>query len=188
MDAPTPMDAAYEIAKAHAVVDGAYSEALTRHWFAAAWDLCAQAVGLVPPRQVTETVFPNQRDGTVQLAGKPTSEVRLYSSDGTLVAVLPPNAPQLNGHNNLPNPFDHRDIDSIACMPPSLCCYCMLTAQYNVGQAIGPCDAFSPAFVQAVCQLFAFMVENRGDVKLDDQVLTRSGAKGWLSGGLTYIA
>lgn len=189
MDASSPIDAAYEIAKAHAVVDGSYSEPLMRHWFAAAWDLCAQAVGLVyPARQVTETVFPNQRDGSLQLAGKPTGEVRLFSN-GELVAVLPPNAPQLNGHRNLDNPYDHDSFESYACMPPSLCCYCILTAQYNIGQTIDPCgENFSPAFVQAVAQLFAFMVENRGDVKLDDQVLTRSGAKGWLAGGLTYIA
>jgi hypothetical protein len=187
MDTPSPMDAAYEIAKAHAVTDGAYSEPLMRHWFAAAWDLCAQAVGFVyPGRQVTESVTPH-RDGTVQLSGRPTSEVRLYSN-GVLVAVLPPDAPELSGHRALRNPFArYSDDDDCYWCSPALCCLSgCVQASYRIGES-NVCE-ISPAFVQAVAQLFAFMVENRGDVKLDDQVLSRSGAKGWLSGGMTYIA
>jgi hypothetical protein len=182
-------EAAYEIAKLHAATDGAFDERLTRHWFEAAWQLCCEAIGLVyPARQVNE-IAPVNPDGTVSLTGKPTSDVKLYSN-GALVAVLPPNAPTLTGHRNLPNPYAHNSDWSwqLRCSP-SLCCYCYLQAVYDVGQRIDPCrDQFSPSFVQAVARLFAYMVENRGDVKIDDQVLTNSGAKGFLAPHMTYIA
>jgi hypothetical protein len=177
---------AYEIAKLQASTDGAFDERLTRHWFAAAWETCASAIGMVPPGQITETVNVDGW-GNIKLSGKPTSDVKLYAN-GALVAVLPPNAPQLDGHRNLDNPYAYNDINSIACMPPSLCCYCSLTAQYSVGHRTDPCGEFSPSFVQAVARLFAYMVENRGDVKIDDQILTNSGAKGFLAPNMTYIA
>jgi len=189
MTQPNPIEAAYEIAKLHAATDQSFAEPLMRHWFNAAWEVCADAAGFVyPARQVTETVTVNQRDGSIKLSGEPTSEVRLFSN-GVLVAVLPPNAPQLDSHRNLPNPYDYPEGWDV-CMPASLCCYCTLTAQYNIGQPAGDVcsQQISPAFVQAVAQLFAHMVENRGDVKMDDQILTRSGAKGFLAPHLTYVA
>lgn len=181
----TPIEQAYEIAKLHAATDGHFDERLTRHWFNAAWEICADAVGFIyPGRQVTETV-PVLPNGTVQLSGRPSGEVRLYAN-GMLVAVLPPNAPELSGHKNLPNPYAHEE-QSLTCSV-SLCCYCSLVAVYDVGSNAGPCAEISPAFVQAVCQLFAYICENRGDTKLDDQILTRSGAKGFLAPGMTYVA
>jgi hypothetical protein len=179
----SPIEQAYEIAKLHAATDGHFAEPLTRQWFNAAWEICADAVGIQPPRQVTEnvSVLPN---GTVQLSGRPTSDVRLYAN-GMLVAVLPPNAPELSGHKNLPNPYAHGEEQSLACSV-SLCCYCNLCAVYDVGSRAAMCD-ISPAFLQAVCQLFAYIAENRGDTKLDDQILTRSGAKGFLAPSMTYV-
>lgn len=185
-----PFEDAYEIAKLHAATDGAFDERLMRHWFDAAWQLCSEAIGLdYPARQVNETV-PVNADGTVSLTGKPTGDVKLYAN-GSLVAVLPPNAPTLTGHRDLPNPYANPSDDwswRLRCSP-SLCCYCYLQAVYDVGQRLDPCrDQFSPTFVQAVARLFAYMVENRGDVKVDDQVLTNSGAKGFLASHMTYIA
>ena len=183
MNAPTPFESAYEIAKLHAAVDGAFDETLTRHWFEAAWELCAEAVGFITPsRQITESVTVHG-NGRVQLSHRPSSEVRLYAS-GRLVAVLSPNAPELTGHRNLPNPYEYEEGDICA---PALCCLSgCLQAVYSVGQ--DDACGVSPAFVQAVAQLFAYMAENRGDVKMDDQILTKSGAKGFLNPWLTYAA
>jgi hypothetical protein len=183
MAAPSLTDQAYDLAKLHAATENSFAEPLMRQWFEAAWAVCADAIGLVyPARQVTESVavLPN---GTVKLSAEPSSDVKLYAGY-MLVAVLPPNAPELSGHRNLPNPFADDDT-SITCSV-SLCCYCNLTAVYSVGSC-NLCD-LSPAFVQAVCQLFAYMCENRGDVKMDDQILTRSGAKGFLASRMTYVA
>jgi hypothetical protein len=185
MAKPTPMDAAYEIAKLHAAVDASFDERLTWQWFQASWEICAEAAGFIyPARQVTESVTPN-RDGTVQLTGRPTSEVRLFSN-GVLVAVLPPNAPELSGHRALRNPYAYNDDDMWWCSPALCCLNGCLQAQYSIGENV--CGDMPARFLQAVNQVFAHIVENRGDTKLDDQILTRSGAKGFLAADLTYVA
>jgi hypothetical protein len=181
MDQPTPYEDAYAIAKLHAAVDGAFDERLTRHWFDAAWEQCASAVGMVPAGQITETVNVDAW-GNVKLSGKPTSAVKLYAN-GRLVMVLPPTAPVFSGHRNLPNPYQHEDVD--ICMPALCCLAGCLQAVYSVGQQ--DCG-YPPSFVQAVARVFAYIAENRGDVKIDDQVLTNSGAKGFLAPHMTYIA
>jgi hypothetical protein len=178
---PSYYEDAYAIAKLHAATDGAFDERLTQHWFAAAWETCASAIGMDMPGQVTESVTVDAW-GTIKLSHKPTSEVRLYAN-GRLVMIIPPNSPMLNGSRNLPNPYAHEDADFCA---PALCCLAgCLQALYSVGsQSCG----VSPSFVQAVARLFAYMVENRGDVKIDDQILSNSGAKGFLAPHMTYIA
>jgi hypothetical protein len=181
MEQLSPYESAYEIAKLHAAIDGAFDERLTRHWFEAAWETCASAVGMVPPGQITETVNVDAW-GNVKLSGKPTSSVKLHAN-GALVMVLPPNAPVFSGSRYLPNPYERNDVD--ICMPALCCLAGCLQAVYSVGQQ--DCG-YPPSFVQAVARLFAYMVENRGDVKIDDQVLTNSGAKGFLAGHMTYIA
>lgn len=180
MDQPSFYENAYEIAKLHAAVDSAFDERLTRHWFEAAWETCASAIGMVPAGQITESVEVDAW-GHLKLSGKPTSQVKLYAN-GRLTMVLPPNSPMLSGSRYLPNPYEHHEADFCA---PALCCLAgCLQAVYSVGQQ----DCGVPAsFVQAVARLFAYMVENRGDVKIDDQILTNSGAKGFLAPHMTYI-
>lgn len=159
---------AYEICKLQAAADGAFSEPLMQHWFKAAWDLCAGMIGHVyPPQQITERVT-ILSSGSFRLSHQPTSDVRLYAG-ATLVAVLPPSL-QMS--------------DRWLCRP-SLCCYCDLLAQYDIGEET--CE-ISPRFLQAVARLFAYMVENRGDVELDREVLAKCGALAWLGPDLTYVA
>jgi hypothetical protein len=158
---------AYEICKLQASADGAFPEVLMEHWFRASWDLCASMIGFVyPPQQITETVV-IRSDGSFRLSHEPSSEVKLYHG-ATLVMTLPPSL-QRSG--------------SPMC-EPSLCCYCDLRAIYTIGEET--CE-MSPRFVQAVARLFTYIVENRGDVELDDQVLGKSGAKAWLGPDLEYV-
>jgi len=180
---------AYELAKLQAATDGTFDERLMRHWFAAAWDLCSQMVGLDPqPREINEdvTVTPN---GTIKLSHKPSGQIRLYSCY-ELVAVLPPNSPML-GPSRLPNPYtgigEGRRGDWYVTCGISLCCYCDLTAKYMTGSS-DPCGPMPAAFTQAVCRLFCYLVENRGDAEMDPSILSKSGAKAFLSGQITYLA
>jgi hypothetical protein len=157
-------DKAYQICVLQASVDGAFDELLLRHWFEAAWMHCAEMVGLVyPAQQIKEPIIIDDF-GNFRLSYEPSSEVRIY--DGyTLVMVLPPSL--------LRSRCD-----------PALCCFCNLTAQYTVGQDV--CE-LPPSFVQAVARLFTYMVENRGDVEMDENVLSKCGALAFLSGQLTYV-
>jgi len=41
--------------------------------------------------------------------------------------------------------------------------------------------------VQAVLRLFTYMCENRGDVEMDPEILSTSGANAFLSPQLTYL-
>ena len=183
------IETAYQIAKLQASVDGVFDDTLMRHWFNAAWELCAAMVGMSPygVGHVQESVAVDHQ-GRVRLSGKPSGPVRLYAG-GRLVAVLPPSARQFNASNQMFNPFDdNSDGTSIACSP-SLCCYCDLMASYDVGHA-DPCGGIPPGssrFVQAVARLFAYICENRGDVEMDGEVLTKSGAKAFLAPDLTYV-
>lgn len=161
------IDLAFEICKMQASTDDAFPDALLRHWFEAAWDLCAAMVGLVyPPREVSDRIVLDHH-GNFALSHKPSGDVRIYAGY-TLIAILPPS------------------LVRTRC-DPSLCCFCNLTARYMVGTD-DPCGAISPRFVQAVARLFTFMVENRGDVQMDDQILGKSGALRFLSPDLLYVA
>lgn len=153
---------AYQICLLQAASDGAFDPALLRHWFEAAWSKCAEMAGFVyPARQVSEPIVVDDV-GNFQLSFRPSSEVRIY--DGyTLVMVLPPSLRR-----------SRRD--------PGLCCFCNLKAQYTVGADL--CEV-SPQFIQAVARLFTYLVENRGDVEMDGNVLTKSGALTFLD--VTYV-
>jgi len=182
-------DEAFELAKLQAATDGAIDERLLRHWFEAAWALCAVAIGLdYPQRNVTEQVEV-QGNGAVRLSRTPTGPVRLYSC-GVLVAALPPTSPLiLTSAPNLPNPyrgFGEFSTDASALCLPSLCCHCDLTASYPVGSS-DPCGESDATFVQAVLRVFTYICENRGDVELDPDVLSRSGANAFLAHQLTYL-
>jgi len=181
-DAADPVVAAYEIAKLQAATDGAFDEKLLRHWFEAAWDLCAAMVGLVfPPLPVDEmvTVAP---DGAILLSAPPAGDVRFFSGPN-LVAVLPPNSPCFG-----PRPgglFDDESGVGLRC--PDLCCFCNVRAIYTTDGGLGiECDEVPPWFVQAVARLFVYIAENRGDTEMDERVLAKCGAKAFLAPYLTY--
>jgi len=166
-DQTDPLDAAFALAKMQAATDDAFPVELLRHWFDAAWDLCAEAAGLVfPARAIVEPICLDDC-GNFRLTFRPTSDVQIFTGY-TLLMVLPPT------------------LKRNWCQP-SLCCHCNLTARYTVGDD-DPCSAIPPHFVQAVCRLFTYMVENRGDTEMDDQVLGKSGALTFLSPDLTYVA
>src|SRR4029077_11878127 len=80
--APSPVDPladAYAIVKEHAIVEGAFSEKLLRHWFDAAWALCAAQTGLIYPAQaVDEFVAPDPYTGVIRLSYPPSSAVEIY--------------------------------------------------------------------------------------------------------------
>jgi len=161
------MDAAYAICKWQAATDGAFPEELTRHWFEAAWDKCAKMVGLVfPPIEVAEPICLD-RWGRFWLSHRPSSEVKIYAGY-TLIAVLPPT------------------LERTRC-DPSLCCHCNLSAHYIVGST-DPCAVISPSFVQAVARVFTYLVENRGDVSDDENLLGKTGAMTFLEDGVQFVA
>src|SRR5262245_46759534 len=181
-DAADPVVAAYEIAKLQAATAGAFDEKLLRHWFEAAWDLCAAMVGLVfPPLPVDEmvTVAPA---GALLLSAPPPGAVRFCSAPD-LVAVLPPNSPCVG-----PRPgglFDDESGVGLRC--PDLCCFCNVRAIYTTDGGLGiECDEGPPWFVQAVARLFVYIAENRGDTEMDERVLAKCGAKAFLAPYLTY--
>lgn len=155
---------AYEICKLQAATDSTFDEKLMRHWFGAAWDLCAEMIGLTPPMEIEETVV-IRADGSFVLSHEPTSEVRLFSGY-TLVLILPPT------------------LERSRC-DPALCCFCNLVARYRIGQET--CE-LPPRFVQAVARVFAYIVENRGDSELDREVLAKCGALTFLGPDLMYVA
>ena len=161
------MDTAFAICKWQAATDGAFPEELLKHWFEAAWNLCAGMAGFVfPPFKIVEPIHLDHM-GRFWLSHRPSSEVRIYAGY-TLIAVLPPSLERTR--------YD-----------PSLCCHCNLSAHYTVGND-DPCAAIPPRFVQAVARVFAYMVENRGDVAGDDDWLTKTGAMTFLSDDLLYVA
>jgi len=161
------VDQAFALCKMQASTDEAFPDELLRHWFEAAWNLCAEMVGLVfPARAVVEPICLD-RCGNFTLSDQPSGDVRIY--DGyTLIMILPPS------------------LQRNRCQP-SLCCYCNLSAHYTVGND-DPCDAIPPRFIQAVARLFTYMVENRGDTELNDQILGKCGALCFLSPDLDYVA
>src|SRR5262245_48376059 len=161
--ADTQIDDAFEFCKEYASADGAFDDGMLRLMFSAAWDLCAQMVGHDPPRQVEE-VFSLRDDGSFVLSYTPTSEVRIYAGY-QLLAVLPPS------------------LERSRC-DRSLCCHCRLVAKYTTGK--DECE-YSSRFIQAVARLFAYMIENRGDSELDDQVLAKCGALAFLRPDLTFV-
>jgi len=161
------IDAAFALCKLQAATDEAFPDELLRHWFSAAWDLCAEMVGLVFPALAIVEPICIDECGNFTLRHQPSSDVKIF--DGyTLLMVLPPS------------------LRRSRC-DPSLCCYCNLSAHYTVGND-APCDEIPPRFIQAVARLFTYMVENRGDTELDDEILARCGALRFLSPDLEYVA
>jgi len=157
---------AFALCKLQAAADESFPDELLRHWFEAAWSLCAQMVGLVYPSQEIVEPIALDRRGAFTLSHQPSGCVRIY--DGyTLLMTLPPSLVRT-----------HCD--------PSLCCRCDLSAHYMIGSE-DPCADISPRFVQAVARLFTYMVENRGDVPLDENILGKCGALRFLSPDLTYV-
>ena len=121
------------------------------------------------PRTITEMVPVNQEYGTIALSYRPSSPVTL--KDGyRVVTILPPNAPCITGEGGC----------------PEVCCFCWLHATYTVGEDLG-CDGVPPRFVQAVAQLFAYIVENRGDTAMQPYLLYQSGAHAFLAPEVTYV-
>lgn len=158
---------AFALCKLQAASDGAFPDELLKHWFEAAWSLCAGMVEMVfPAQQIVEPIQIDHR-GRFGLSHQPAGDVRIF--DGyTLLAVLPPN------------------LQRTWC-DPSFCCRCNLTAHYTIGTD-DPCEAISPRFIQAVARVFTYLVQNRGDVPLDPDILTKSGAMLFLSSEILYVA
>lgn len=187
-ESPTK-EAAFEIARLQAATDGAINERLLRQWFDAAWELCSAMIGLdYPAGTMTESVEVGPR-GTVRLSRRPAGPVKLFSC-GQPVATLPPSSLLIASNQpNLPNPYtgigEGRGDWLLTCST-SLCCYCDLTAVYPVGDS-DPCSAMPASFVQAVARVFAYMCENRGDVEMDESILSKCGAKVFLSAQITYL-
>jgi len=160
------VESAYAICKWQAATDGAFPDDLTKHWFEAAWQKCAEMVGLIfPPLEVKEPIRLD-RWGRFWLTHRPSSEVKIFAGY-TLIAILPPSLQR-----------SHCD--------PSLCCHCNLMAHYLVGST-DPCHVITPSFVQAVARLFTYLVENRGDVPMDDDVLSKCGAMTFLADQATFV-
>jgi len=178
-NAPDPLASAYEIAKLHAAVDGAFAEPLMQSWFQAAWALCGAYAGLILATAIEEVVHV-EPDGALKLSHFPTSNVRFFAA-GRLVAVLPPGSPCF-----LPRTEADELMGSCRMCCPNLCCYCDVKASYTAG--LGTCDEIPPLVVQAVARVFAYICENRGDTELDEHVLAKCGAKAFLSPYLTYVA
>jgi len=181
-EASDPIGEAFEIAKLHAAVDGAFSEPLMRHWFEAAWDLCAAQVGMIfPPQAMDETVVVGP-GGQIVLSQPPSSEVRFYAGPN-LVAVLPPNSPCFGESPR--QLWDDEGGCGTRC--PDLCCYCNVRALYTTDGGLGlDCDEVPPWFVQAVARLFTYIAENRGDAEMNEAVLAKCGAKAFLAPHLQY--
>jgi hypothetical protein len=158
------MNQAYELCKLQAQVDGAFPEELLQFWFKAAWDLCADMVGLVPAQRIEREPICIDECGNFTLNFQPSSPVQIFEGY-TLVATLPPN------------------LQRSRCTP-ALCCLCHPYASYTVGQDF--CE-LPPRFVQAVARVFAYIVENRGDTEKDEFVLRKSGAFAFLAPDLTYV-
>jgi hypothetical protein len=157
----------YALCKMQAVTDGAVDEPLLQHWFEAAFDLCAEEIGLIfPAQEIAEPIALDHR-GSFHLSHQPSSEVRIFAGY-TLLMVLPPS------------------LERSWC-DPSLCCHCNLTAHYTVGRDLA-CSRFPPRFVQAVCRVFTYLVSNRGEMPLDKAILGSSGALAFLSPDVLYVA
>jgi hypothetical protein len=169
VDPQKEIDAAYQIVKLHAATDGAFHETLMRHWFEAAWAACADFTGFIyPPQQVRESVMCDEFTGQIKLSGEPSGPVKIYAG-AQYIGTLPGNARVFGG--SAPSPMD-------------LCCYCNLMVEYQVGEA-GECGRVPASFVQAVARVFAYICENRGDVEMDPQILSKSGAIAFLD--VVYI-
>lgn len=161
---------AYAIAKEHAVVEGAFSERLLKAWFDAAWCLCSAQVGLIFPEQkIDEWVTMDPMTGFIRLTYPPSSSVDLYVG-ARRVAVLSPAAPCLTGTGS--------------CWEVP-CCEQSLRAIYTTGEDFN--GAVPPCFLQAVCRVFTYICENRGEVPMDEALLGKSGAKAFLNADMAYV-
>jgi hypothetical protein len=169
VDPQKEIEAAYQIVKLHAAVDGAFVEPLMRHWFEAAWAICADFTDFIyPPQQISETVPVDENTGQVRLSHEPSGPVKVFSG-ARYIMTLPKDSRVFGGP--IPSPMD-------------LCCFCNLMVQYQVGEE-GECGRVPASFVQAVARVFAYIVENRGDVEMDPQILSKSGAIAFLD--VVYI-
>lgn len=149
-------DSLYDLCLLQADTAGAFDEKLLRHWYEAAVLKVLQFIARTGPVQnITETVVV-RGDGTIRLNNTPSSDVKL-TSGASLVALVPQPA--------------GRDIDE---RHRGWCCYCHLQAHYTVGYCDDP-ETMPPDIKQAVCRVFTYMVENRGE---EDRrrMMTASGA------------
>jgi len=177
---PQPLEQAYEIAKLHAAVDGAFDERLLEHWFDAAWDACAAMVGITYPEERIQEPVSVAADGSLTLSHEPTSNVR-FIAGGRLIAELPPNSPCFLPRTDLDD-----ELGTCRMCCPSLCCHCNLVASYTTG--LSACEEIPSWFVQAVARLFTYIAENRGDTEMNEAVIAKCGAKAFLAPYLVYVA
>lgn len=157
-------DSLFDLCKLQSDTAGAFDDALLRHWYEAALLKVLQFIGRNGPvEQVTEPVM-LKGDGSIQLSKRPSSDVRLTSGASVVATVPMPDSRLLPCNRDL-------------------CCYCHLVAHYSTGYDNDP--ACLPADIkQAVCRVFTWIVENRGD-ETQTEVIKNSGAKSFL---MPYLA
>lgn len=151
-----PSDSLFDLCKLQADTAGAFEDALLRHWYEAAVLKVLTFIDRRGPVQNISEQVVVRGDGTIRLKHVPTSDVKLMSG-ASLIAVVPQPA--------------GRDIDE---RHRGWCCYCHLMAHYTIGHCDDP-DSLDADIKQAVCRVFTYMVENRGE---EDRrrMMTASGA------------
>lgn len=174
-------DSLFELCKLQAATAGAFSEVLLRHFYETALQRCAKFIGWESPaRQIRETVAVSG-DGSIQLSEFPSSEVTLMAGAQVIDRLPKPERRRLEpGHR-------------------AWCCHYYLQAIYTVGVDLCDVDCLPADFKQAVCRVFAYLVENRGesvqdsatssrsDVVQSRDIMTRSGARDFLRSYLTTV-
>lgn len=174
-------DSLFELCKLQAITDGAFPEPILRHFYEAALQRCAKFVGWThPSRQVRETVAVSG-DGSILLSEFPSGEVTLMAGAQVI--------------DRLPKP----EMRRITPGHRAWCCHCYLQATYQVGVDLCDVSCLPADFKQAVCRVFAYLVENRGESVQDSSmssrsdsvqsrdIMTRSGARDFLRSYLTTV-
>jgi len=162
-------DSLFELCKLQAATAGAFSETLLQHFYKSALQRCAKFVGWSSPVQQMNERVVVAGDGTIKLSHIPSSDVLLMSGAQVVERV-----PQPAGRLLEPG---HR----------AWCCHCHLQASYTTGRDLCNTDCLPEDFKQAVCRVFAYLVENRGEEDQGRQLMTRSGAIDWLRPYLTTV-
>lgn len=162
-------DSLFELCQLQAATAGAFADTLLRHFYETALKRCADFVGWTSPvRQIREQVAV-AGDGSIKLSEVPSSDVLLMSGASVI--------------ERLPRPASRR----IEPGHRAWCCHCYLQASYQVGVDLCDVSCLPPDFKQAVCRVFAYLVENRGDEPKSGQLMTDSRAKDFLRSYLTTV-
>ena len=162
-------DSLFELCKLQAATAGAFSETLLQHFYKAAFQHCAKFVGWSSPVEQVREQVSVRGDGSIQLSKRPSGEVLLMAGAQVI--------------DRLPRP-ETRVLDP---KHRAWCCHCFLQASYTVGFDLCNVDCLPEDFKQAVCRVFAYLVENRGESPQDGQLMRRSGAIDWLRPYLTTV-